>query len=150
MTTGVSTARRFGTGVATAAAWPLAFRYMTVNVTNRYDRANGSNRTDTKVDAISTTVQQKLSTYRLRKFRPIMPVATRKAPAVSAMVSGGKYQMPAESGPTPGVHRVAVYYQGGFAPHPTIEHVIAFDENHGLVFDVKPGKNSFDVALNAR
>ncbi|HVW00198.1 MAG TPA: alpha/beta hydrolase [Planctomycetaceae bacterium] len=74
-----------------------------------------------------------------------------RAPATSAMISGGKFQMPAESGPTPGVHRVAVYYQGGFAPHPTIERVVAFDENRGLVFDVSPdGKNTLSLELSSR
>lgn len=73
-----------------------------------------------------------------------------RAPRAWAMVSRGRFQIPASRGATLGVNRVAVYNLGDVAPWPTLEEyeVIHAPEDSPLVFNVTAGDNTCEFNIS--
>ena len=67
------------------------------------------------------------------------------APVAWAMVSKGKFNIPASAGTVPGICDIIVTSMGAVAPGPTTDD--AHTVGHGLVFEVSEGGNSMNLDL---
>lgn len=71
----------------------------------------------------------------------------RNRPRAWAMISRGKYQIPAGRGAALGENTVEIYDLGSVEPRPTREDFARIDPNGSLRFNVVSGKNQFDLEL---
>ena len=93
-----------------------------------------------------------------------IPVPPLKGPTASAAVIDGAYAVPKREGPVAGVHRVeveaelplgfaiddeAAFAQRGGAPLPPNPIPAEFNRQSTLTAEVKPGANTYDVAVPA-
>lgn len=65
-------------------------------------------------------------------------------PRAWAMISGGKFSIPAERGATVGLNKLVVYDLGSVEPRPTREEI---DEWKPLPYEIKSGKNEVELAV---
>jgi len=68
-------------------------------------------------------------------------------PRAWAMVSRGKYQIPANRGAALGENIVEIYDLGSVEPRPTREDFARIDPNGSLRLNIVVGKNQFDLNL---